>query len=94
MAPDQKTNAIAAPFDNVSSANEAIERLVSVGISRTKIELLTGLMPLNSREASSTDPGVASFFFEDDESRVIPRDLLRGGHLLALSDLALDIQER
>nr|WP_200985185.1 hypothetical protein [Rhizobium rhizogenes]QCL10010.1 hypothetical protein pC5.8d_707 [Rhizobium rhizogenes] len=92
MVPNQKTNAIAALFDDLPSANEAIERLVTVGISPTKIELLTG--PDAIEFAGSEQNGfwnkLASFFFEDDERRAILRDLRQGGHLLVLNDLELD----
>lgn len=92
MAPNQKTNAIAAFFDDLSSANEAIERLVSGGISPTKIELLTGpdAIAFVDSEQNGFWNRVASFFFDDEERTALLRDLRHGGHLLVLSDLELD----
>ncbi|NLS19075.1 hypothetical protein HGP16_21285 [Rhizobium sp. P40RR-XXII] len=92
MAPKQKTNAIAALFDDRASANEAIERLVSVGISPTKIEVLTGADAIAF--ATSEENGfwhkLATLLFEDDDRSALLRDLRHGSHLLVLSDLELD----
>lgn len=89
MAPKQKTNAITALFDDLASANEAIERLVSVGIPPTKIEVLTG--PDAIAFAANEDNGfwqkLATLLFEDDDRTALLRDLRHGSHLLVLSDL-------
>ncbi len=89
MAPNQKTNAITALFDDLASANEAIERLVSVGISPTKIELLTGTDAIAF--AASGENGfwqrLATLLFDDDDRTALLRDLRHGSHLLVLSDL-------
>ncbi len=92
MAPKQKTNAIAALFDDLASANEAIERLVSVGISPTKIEVLTGADAIAF--AASEENGfwhkLATLLFEDDDRSALLRNLRHGSHLLVLSNLEFD----
>ena len=89
MAPKQKTNAITALFDDLASANEALERLLSVGISPTKIELLTGTdaIAFAANEENGFWQKLATLLFEDDDRTALLRDLRHGSHLLVLSDL-------
>ncbi|MGG6892373.1 hypothetical protein [Rhizobium sp. BR 315] len=85
----KRSPAIVQPFDDLASANEAVERLVSVDISLTKIELLTkpDAIAFAANEENGFWQKLATLLFEDDDRTALLRDLRHGSHLLVLSDL-------
>lgn len=95
MTADRDPNTVGVFFDDLGSANQAIQRLVSAGISRTKVQLLSG--PDALAYADDNRPGfwgaVASFFFADNDRRFLLQKLRRGGYLLLVADLDLDEDE-
>lgn len=92
------TNTITAFFDSRTDADQAVERLVDAGISRSSVKLIEGGSDKTTSQSTASEStgfwaSLENFFFPDEDRHTYAEGLRRGGYLVTVSGYAFDMHD-